>query len=331
MKIIVGALLILMSMVLTSVGVAQIATTVPSATPTPTRIAPPLDALSSDVEAFWTAESPAPLVGEIFTLVLTLLADPGIEITGWPVLPSNDDVLELVESDEATITVVDGRTQYTQRIRVRLWQIGTYTTPEVVVVYTSDGIERAAPVQSVTIPVPSVLATNLDTSLRPALAPRDLPYFSPWWGVTVAVVAAASIAIVWRVFVRRSGNSQARPERQALSAMAQLEDLRNQQVSPEILYPLIADIVRRYVSERFGISAMEMTTTELLETLRDSTMSQNSRQQLRWLLNQADLVKFAGFTPETTHAQRTISAAVRWVKEMDSLHREVTSKGEAIA
>lgn len=327
----VSMLFLLVSMFLTPVAVAQIATVAPAATPTPTRVAPLLDALQSDVEAFWTAETTSPLVGETFILTLTMLANPGVEITGWPVLPSNADTLEVIESGEAIISPVDGRMQYTQQVRARLWKVGAYTTPEIVVVYTSNGIERAAPVQSATITVLSVLATTTDSSLRPAIAPRDIDSLSPWWSIVVATVIGGAVAIVWQFVIMRLNNRQASPEGQALSAMAQLEDLTDQRLSPEILYPLIADILRRYVSERFGISAMEMTTTELLDMLRSSDIPRDSRLQLQWLLNQADLVKFAGFTPENVHIQRTISAAVRWVKQMDSLPREEVAKGEAIA
>lgn len=57
-------------------------------------------------------------------------------------------------------------------------------------------------------------------------------------------------------------------------------------------YTRLTDTLRKYIEERFGFNAMEMTTSEIIENLRQ-TGDNKMTEELKELFTTADLVKFA--------------------------------------
>lgn len=79
-------------------------------------------------------------------------------------------------------------------------------------------------------------------------------------------------------------------------AMGEIEKIKAERMTAsenrKEYYTRLTDTLRRYIEERFGFNAMEMTSAEIIEHLRnagDSTMI----GELRELFRTADLVKFA--------------------------------------
>jgi hypothetical protein len=79
--------------------------------------------------------------------------------------------------------------------------------------------------------------------------------------------------------------------RQALDALG-AEDLPRQGRVKEF-YIRLTEILRGYVGERYGVEALECTSSELVDRLRDVHDDALPREDLTTLLFEADLVKFA--------------------------------------
>ncbi len=58
-------------------------------------------------------------------------------------------------------------------------------------------------------------------------------------------------------------------------------------------YSRLSDILRTYISGRYGVTAMEMTSDEIIAASRDLDLPKQCEMELRDLLRDADLVKFA--------------------------------------
>lgn len=81
-------------------------------------------------------------------------------------------------------------------------------------------------------------------------------------------------------------------------------------------YSMLTDILRTYAEERWGILAMEMTTPEIMEALKN-----NNGDRIKELLTTADLVKFAKYSPpldECIDAMTTATAYVELTKPEDT-------------
>ena len=81
-------------------------------------------------------------------------------------------------------------------------------------------------------------------------------------------------------------------------------------------YVLVSSCVRRYVEDRFGLRAPEMTTEEFLEAVRNSpALERSDRVLLESFMAECDLVKFARHVPPATEAEAAITTAEAFVRE----------------
>jgi len=80
-------------------------------------------------------------------------------------------------------------------------------------------------------------------------------------------------------------------------------------------YTKLTDILRTYIENRFKISAMEMTTAEILPFFKKDKNTQSVYQNLRQILQTSDLVKFAKFIPEENENELSIMNAYLFVNQ----------------
>lgn len=59
----------------------------------------------------------------------------------------------------------------------------------------------------------------------------------------------------------------------------------------------VTDILRKYIEDRFGVSAFEMTSDEILNIVNNFMIAESSTDSLHQVLKLADLVKFAKYKP----------------------------------
>ncbi len=82
-------------------------------------------------------------------------------------------------------------------------------------------------------------------------------------------------------------------------AMQQIEKIKAEQLqtseNQKEYYTQLTDTLRKYIEERFGFNAMEMTSTEIIGRLQE-TGDQKMIDELRELFTTADLVKFAKYS-----------------------------------
>jgi hypothetical protein len=82
----------------------------------------------------------------------------------------------------------------------------------------------------------------------------------------------------------------------------------------KLYYSELTDILRVYISGRWGVGAMEMTSDEIVMALRDIDMPTNSRSDLITILRTADMVKFAKAEPEAEINEENLNRALYFVE-----------------
>jgi hypothetical protein len=103
-------------------------------------------------------------------------------------------------------------------------------------------------------------------------------------------------------------------------ALNSLEELRLKRLiengRTKEYYSEISEIIREYLYNRFEISAMEMTTEEILrEVKRYSDINNNSYLLLEYILKNSDLVKFAKFFPDSYISDKCMKDANEFVNQ----------------
>ncbi len=79
-------------------------------------------------------------------------------------------------------------------------------------------------------------------------------------------------------------------------------------------YTALTSILRTYISSRWDVGALEMTTDEIIMALRDVDMPSASRTDLITILRTADMVKFAKAEPEAEDNEENLSRALYFVE-----------------
>lgn len=79
-------------------------------------------------------------------------------------------------------------------------------------------------------------------------------------------------------------------------------------------YTALTDTLREYMNERFAFNATEMTTAEIVEQML-KIKDKESLNELREILETADLVKFAKFNPPMNENDRNLLNAMDFVND----------------
>jgi len=133
-----------------------------------------------------------------------------------------------------------------------------------------------------------------------------------WWPLLLALLLL--LAASWygyRAYKRHQERRDAAPpEVRPEPFVSPLDTLRNtlktmprpsalqQRQEFEEYYVTLGDAIRRYLKQVYEFQALEMTTREIIESLRRDLASQEIITITRKVLNEADMVKFANFTPD---------------------------------
>jgi hypothetical protein len=79
-------------------------------------------------------------------------------------------------------------------------------------------------------------------------------------------------------------------------------------------YTKLTDTLRKYIEERYGFNAMEMTSSEIIEKLMAS-QDQKSLDELRQLFTTADLVKFAKYSTLINENDANLVNAIDFINQ----------------
>jgi hypothetical protein len=102
-------------------------------------------------------------------------------------------------------------------------------------------------------------------------------------------------------------------------AIMELDRIKNEKIwkqgKNKLFYTELSDVLRRYIERRFGINALEMTTDEILDLFRRDKTTQSTYQNLRQILQLADLVKFAKIDPGENENELSIMNSYLFINQ----------------
>ena len=109
-------------------------------------------------------------------------------------------------------------------------------------------------------------------------------------------------------------------------ALTKLESLANEQLwmqgKVKEHQSRLSHIIREYLENLFGIKALESTTDEILIALKDFNFQSAQQQELKDILQIADLVKFAKANPPENINEIFIGKAERFVVETHKIYSD---------
>lgn len=261
-------------------------------------------------------DSTAILIGDQVTLNVQIEYPKQLEVQ-FPMpgdsLGSSVEIVERLQLD--TLIISDERLLLTQNFIVTSFDTGYHEIPpflfrikfgEMVDSFESN----PTGIMVFTIPQLDSLMASIGGPIDikpPYEAPITLKEIAPW--LLGSLLAIGLIFLVLYAIKRKKNNQpifsfpQKPKEPAHIIALRELDRIKGdkiwQQGHVKQYHSELADTLREYIENRFGINAMELTSDETIAafTYRRDLLSESIFENLKRLLKNADLVKFAKFEP----------------------------------
>lgn len=282
--------------------------------------APSMVLAQTSVDGQLTASNITPLIGEPFTVQVTITAPAGSVID--PVtLPPQWGAFEVQQTGNATTAENNGATHYEQAWTVIAWQTGKYQTPPLTITYqTLQSPEKLSlTIEPIAINVPSVLNPQ-DLNLRPSKPPLAMPYVSPLVFVVLGILLAM-VGFAGRRYWKQRSTQRANVgvKSPLAAALYELQQIDLNKMTPAKLGIFVTRTLKQYIQRQHNLSAEEMTTEELLVALHTNrTFSNQQQEHLATMLHEADLIKFAQSQPKQQELAQLLQNAQRWLQSTQS-------------
>ena len=245
-------------------------------------------------------DSAAILIGEQTTLHLTVTADkdrPVQIVIPNDTLMTGVEVLNLSKADSTEIE--NDRLVIKQDVLITSFDSSLYLLPPLKVI---DGVDTVYSNQVAlkvsTIPVNADKPeefNDIKTVWKPPFVWAD--YYPIIYGILLALFLKR-IRAKKSLIPFKKEEPKLPPHEQAIKELDEIKQQKLwQQGRSKEYYTLITDTLRKYIEDRFGISAMEMTSGEILDLIRKNSEAQSVYDNLRQILQLADFVKFAKMNP----------------------------------
>jgi hypothetical protein len=244
-------------------------------------------------------------IGEQFNLSIYT---PKNQIVNFPVLKDKLGKIEVLESTLDTLP-----NSYLKKYLLTSFDSGRWIIPQQKVLLDN----KIFLTDSIIINVNTVKVDTTKQKLFPIKPIKKEPFAlidaRPylWWLIGALILMAVGLYFLLRKKVEKLVRKPAIPPfiiaMNSLKALDKKQLIKSEQL--KVFYVELTDIIRRYIEADLSIPALESTTDELLMTINDFNSSsklnidKEALSKLRYLLKEADLVKFAKYKPDLAQAK----------------------------
>ena len=258
------------------------------------------------------------MIGEQAEVTLTVQAPEGSQIQ-WPSLKARQLLVPGVE-----VLAVHHPAHHTMTVLLTSFDGNLYHLPAFKV--KVGGKEYKSADLALKVVEVEVDTTQLDKFFGPKDV-QDNPFRWSDWALTFwfSIVLLLLLAAGYYLYLRLRDNKpiiasikmvkRLLPHQKAMKEIEQIKaDKMVSAEDPKEYYTKLTETLRRYIEERYGFSAMEMTSGEIIERLM-ATADQQRMDELRQLFMTADLVKFAKYSTLINENDANLVNAIDFINQ----------------
>ena len=271
----------------------------------------------AQVQVTASVDSTKILIGGRSHYFITVYAPKGTKIS-FPEFNNKKEIVPDVEVLSAKSDTADANSKV--RIRriytITAWDAKRYTIPAQKVII--GGATKTT--GNVTL---DVQAVPVDTVKSTPMPPDDIQKVPFSWGEWVPVILVIVLALILICFVFylyrilcHKKNGRALKKTRALSYYEQAKQDLSEIAANKMLYAEqkayytdVTNVLRKYISQRYNINALEMTSHEILESMKDVC----DVSELKVVFNTADLVKFAKYSTDANDMTYYLDSIVHFI------------------
>ena len=276
-----------------------------------------------NVEIRVALSSKAVSLGEPFHLFLSVSHQPGLQAK----IPANLYLGPDIEVLAVKASPGQGRDKRPVRVfdvKLMAFVPGELRLPEIPITITGGGLQRTQESASITVFVSGVIADekpSLKGPTSPVRVYQTDQRIVVAGLVALAVAALLALAILLRRVRKRSVAHAMRmqaPESPKKVALARLRVIEASGVidsaDRRTVYVELSEVVRGYLAAAFGVPALDLTTAEIAAELQARGHEEIKKALVAWL-EEADLVKFAGFRASPDDARQALYDVRLWIEK----------------
>lgn len=246
----------------------------------------------------------------VVTLTLTVEGPDTLEVQ----TPRLEDAADAWKDERKPIRrdVRAGRATWSQVIRLKQVKPGREPVADVTLLFRSNANAEWSEEKWINI------LREIREVPEPSPPEPTLPF--SWlrrWGFALFSIAAA--LLVWFVWLRNRWNRDDSPLPSDLWALREIDRLERTHPLPQsdakMYHTQMSYVVRRYLTERYGLHVLQQTTAEFLDAVQRSTeLSAEQQTLLSELFERCDLAKFAHIHTPPEECRRTAELARELVR-----------------
>lgn len=212
-----------------------------------------------------------------------------------------------------------GKVFYELSYPLQAFAPGTHTLPSVTIGYThTDGEQATIQTPAYTFEVRSVNPLNAQT-LKNIKPPRPVPIHPGLHllATLLVIIIAASTFLYLRRRARVTPPvietpPQRPPHEVAFERLMQIAE-KNLVAQGQLktYHTQLSQVIRQYLNDRYHIPALELTTDDLLESLKREDIQETHLHPIQGLLTACNLVKYAKHAPSESEARERMAEAQR--------------------
>ncbi len=277
-------------------------------------------------------------IGSQITLTLAVKTSEGQQVT-VPSFSKNTIIPDLeIVGYLPTDTLRDqsGKMALMYRYRITSFEDSTFLIPQMPVLvgadtmYTNSVSVTYTKLQNLDSTFMAGIDTTKTLKIFDVTAPKETPLtFSEFWArfgnlIMIILVVAIAASLTTYVIVRKMRNKPILPimkpkEPAENVAMRRLKQLRDKKLcqneKTKEYYSELTEILKTYISDRYGISVMESTSAETLNVIAQMTgMKSDPYWQMDYIFGIADFVKFAKMQPLPDENDKAMNLAFQFVE-----------------
>lgn len=239
--------------------------------------------------------------------------------------PAQVEIIDWLEGD--TTDIGNGLVEIKRGLLIQSFDSGVYTIPPFLLVNGPDTI-RSNTLSLKVNPVDVAALTDIHPIANVAEFESKwydwLPdWITDYWVYILLGVFIVAGGVCTYLIMSKKVNVTILPQKKRLPpdqiALNRLNALKEAQLwekgQEKEYYTRLIDILRDYLQERFGINAMEMTSSQILKALRTNEETRLSHSRMERVVEIADFVKFAKVRPLPDDNVRAFSDAMQFVEE----------------
>ena len=257
----------------------------------------------------------------------TSLQDLALDMSNFDTIPA----LEIITQSTWQST----GTNYLFDLQFGVFDTGYVWIPAMKITFTADNIPDTTFSQSIPVLVKgvSIDSTGLAPIKEIITEPRTI---QDWWPYLAIPLGLILILMLIQLLKKRRSKPPTvapppvyiPPHQQAMDALNVLKEKKLwQQGHIKAYHSELTYILRNYLERKFEILALESTTAEIKNQIRDK-INPEHLDSLGIILNQADLVKFAKGKPPIEVHQQVLDTAEAWILDTNRAYHQVTEEEE---